>query len=343
MNPDPTTLAAALDLLRHRGGELERARQELAELRQELEDTNRGLIALHTELQDARQAEARLATVVQSSDDAIISMAPDGVIQTWNPGAERLLGHAEAGIVGHPVRDLMPPESQELFAEALARISNSEHAQPYDTRWRRADGTLVDVTVNVFPLAEPRVDLAGFSLIARDITERVSAHRQLERLARFDILTGLTNRAESFAQLQFALERPRHPGPHVGLLFCDVDHFKAVNDNWGHAAGDAVLATLAQRFCECVRRSDTVGRTGGDEMLVVLPGVHDIDEVTRVGETIRRRAAEPIQHDGRTIRTTVSVGATMATPGESVLAITARADAAMYQAKRSGRNTVTRI
>lgn len=343
MNPEPATLADALELLRHRSGELDRARQQLAQARQELEDTNRGLIALHTELQSAQLAEARLAAVVQSSDDAIISMTPDCLIQTWNPGADRLLGHDEHRIVGQPVRILMPPESQELFDDALQQIGSGDHPQPYDTRWRRGDGTLIDVAVNVFTLRDTSTDLTGFSIIARDIAERVSAQRQLERLAHFDILTGLMNRAESFARLESALERPRIPGPHLGLLFCDVDHFKTINDTWGHAAGDAVLAILAQRFCDCVRRGDTVGRTGGDEMLVVLPGVHGIDDVAQIGEKIRRRAAEPIQHDGLTIYTTVSIGATIARPGESVLTITARADAAMYQAKRSGRNTVTRI
>ena len=339
----PDNLGDALALLHQRESELRRASQQLAQARQELEDTNRGLIALHTELQAAQQAEARLAAVVQSSDDAIISMAPDCLIQTWNPGADRLLGHPEERVIGQPVQVLMPPESQELFAAALQQIHSHEHAEPYETQWRRADGNLIDVAVNLFTLRDPGVDLAGFSVIARDITTQIAAQRQLERLAHFDILTGLTNRAEAFARLEAALARPRSPGPHLGLLFCDVDHFKTVNDTWGHAAGDIVLATLAQRFCECVRQGDTVGRTGGDEMLVVLPGVHGIDDVARIGEKIRRRAAETIDYDGQPIHTTVSIGATIATPGESVLSITARADAAMYQAKRSGRNTVTRI
>ncbi len=341
--PAPKTLAGALELLRQRDQELRLSGQRLAQARQELEDTNRGLIALHTELQAAQRAEARLAAVVQSSDDAIISMSPDCVIQTWNPGADRLLGHPERRIIGQPVQTLMPAESRNLFEQALQQIRSGEHPRPYDTQWRHANGTLIDVAVNVFTLRDTSVDLAGFSVIARDITTRVAAQRQLERLAHFDVLTGLMNRAESFARLEAALEHPRTPGPHLGLLFCDVDHFKTINDTWGHAVGDVVLATLSRRFCDCVRRGDTVGRTGGDEMLVVLPGVHNIDEVARIGEKIRRRAAEPIHHDGQSIRTTVSIGATIATPGESVLTLTARADAAMYQAKRTGRNTVTRI
>jgi diguanylate cyclase (GGDEF)-like protein len=159
-------------------------------------------------------------------------------------------------------------------------------------------------------------------------------------LARFDTLTGLANRAEAISRLELALAHPPADGTHLGILFCDIDHFKTINDTWGHGIGDAVLTTVAARICESVRHGDTVGRTGGDEILVVLPDVHSIDEVARIGEEIRFRAAEPIHESGATIHVTLSIGATVADPGESVSSITARADAAMYQAKSSDRNTV---
>ena len=140
-----------------------------------------------------------------------------------------------------------------------------------------------------------------------------------------------------------ALEHPPAFGTHLGILFCDVDHFKDINDTWGHGIGDAVLITLAARIRESVRQGDTVGRTGGDEILVVLPGLHSIDEVAHIGEKIRCRATEAIHESGNTIHATLSIGATIAVPGEPVSSITARADAAMYQAKLSDRNTVILI
>ncbi len=127
------------------------------------------------------------------------------------------------------------------------------------------------------------------------------------------------------------------------MLFCDTDQFKAINDTWGHTVGDVVLSTVAGRIRDCVRDGDTVGRVGGDEMLVLLPGVHSIDEVVLIAEKICCRAAEPIHHLGQTIYTTLSIGATLAARGESVSAVTTRADAAMYKAKRAGRDTVTSI
>ncbi|MCH9729165.1 MAG: GGDEF domain-containing protein [Actinomycetia bacterium] len=191
----------------------------------------------------------------------------------------------------------------------------------------------------------------------RDVTERheyehrllrehqqlVEAQQELEQLARIDALTGLVNHAETMARIETALADPRVPGKHLGVLFCDVDHFKAINDTRGHTVGDVVLSTVASRIRDCVDGSDTVGRTGGDEMLVLLPGIDSIDQVQAVAEKIRCRVAEPIHHLGRTLNATVSIGATLAVRGESVSAMTDRADWAMYKAKRAGRNTTTAI
>lgn len=172
------------------------------------------------------------------------------------------------------------------------------------------------------------------------VDDQVEAEQQLERLARFDTLTGLVNRAEALARLDAALRQPRPPETHVGVLFCDVDHFKAINDRWGHGTGDVVLATVAARIRASVRREDTVGRTGGDEMLILLPGVRSADELAQIAEKIRRRVAEPIHVSGNTISATLSIGATLALPAESVDAVTARADEAMYRAKSGDRNAV---
>jgi diguanylate cyclase (GGDEF)-like protein len=127
------------------------------------------------------------------------------------------------------------------------------------------------------------------------------------------------------------------------VLFCDIDRFKTINDTWGHAVGDMVLTTVAGWVRECVRDGDTVGRVGGDELLVLLSGIHSVDELAEIAEDVRRRAAQPIHHAGNAIRVTLSIGATLAVPGESVSAMTARADSAMYQAKRAGRDAVIRM
>jgi diguanylate cyclase (GGDEF)-like protein len=172
-----------------------------------------------------------------------------------------------------------------------------------------------------------------------DVTDQVAAERELQRLARIDLLTGLANRGEVIACLESALEPTRGPQSRWGVLFADVDGFKAINDTFGHVVGDMVLTTLASRIRHGVREGDFVGRMGGDEILVLLPGVHSIDEATRIAEKIRRHAAQPLHAAGHTIKVTLSIGAVLAAPGQTASTVLARADAAMYQAK-TRRNAV---
>lgn len=326
---EPRTLAEALEILRQNDNELSRAVEDLNQARQDLEE--------------CRRAEARLAAVVKSSNDAIISMTPDCAIQTWNPGASRMLRYVETHLVGEHIHALMRSSARELFGKAMQQILSGYHPLPYETQWRRADGSLVDVSVTVSALSADNGDIIGFSAVARDITAQLEIQRELQRLAHFDALTGLANRAQMIEHVRSALRDMRKPGPHLGVLYCDIDHFKEINDTLGHSVGDLVLATVAERIRDCVREDDSVGRMGGDEMLVLLPGLHSLDEAAGIGEKISGRAAEPIYHFDQTVHVTLSMGATLAIPGESVSAMTARADAAMYQAKRAGRNQVSTI
>ncbi|WP_425272317.1 PAS domain-containing sensor histidine kinase [Mycolicibacterium aubagnense] len=177
--PEPATLADALNALRERDTALRQAHRQLSEAHQELEDTNRGIIALHTELEAARHAESRLAAIVLSSDDAMISMTPQCVIQTWNPGAQQLLGYAETEIVGQSMRTLLPRASEDDFTESLQRVRRGDHAQAYDTQWHRANGTVVDVVVTVSALRDSTDELIGYSAVAHDITERLRTQAEL--------------------------------------------------------------------------------------------------------------------------------------------------------------------
>jgi PAS domain S-box-containing protein len=159
--------------------ELARRAQLVDELSQELDDTNRGLIALHTELEAARRAEARLAAIVASSDDAMISVGPSHLIQTWNPGAQRLFGHTEQHIVGQSIDTLMPDAAFHVFQAVVEQIRSEGHADSYQSRWRRTDGTDVDVAVTVSPMCDAEGALIGFSTVARDITHQLAAQAEL--------------------------------------------------------------------------------------------------------------------------------------------------------------------
>ncbi|MFF0297998.1 PAS domain S-box protein [Kitasatospora sp. NPDC004614] len=153
----------------------------IADLRQELDDTNRGLIALHTELEAAQRAASRLAAIVTSSDDAMICVdpAPTHLVQTWNPGAQRLFGHTEQQIVGQPAGVLLPGGAMDALHTAVAEIRAGGRAEPHETRWRRSDGTEVDVAVTVSAMSGADGTLIGFSTVARDITAQLAAQAEL--------------------------------------------------------------------------------------------------------------------------------------------------------------------
>lgn len=178
----------------------------------------------------------------------------------------------------------------------------------------------------------------------RDVTDRHGMTEILEHRARTDELTKLLNRRAAFEQIEDLRGKTPRTGGDIAILFVDFDKFKDINDAYGHAAGDEVLRVTADRLRSCLRHSDDLGaRVGGDEMLVVLHGVHGMKDAAAIAEKLRRSAAAPVRFDGTSIEATVSVGVALARAEESTDALVSRADAAMYEAKQRGRNQVITI
>ncbi len=308
---------------------------------------------------DEQRGHSMFHDLLEAAPDATIIVGPDGRITLANAQTNRMFGYPREDLIGSAVEVLLPPRLRgkhvgyrtDFLADPVLRPMGDGPGL-----WgMRRDGTEFPVDISLSPLRIEQT-LHVWAAI-RDVTERhecqeqlrrqkdalIETQRKLERLALVDTLTGLLNHAETMARLEAALANPRAPGAHLGVLFCDADRFKAINDDWGHTVGDAVLSAMAERIRGCLRDGDTVGRVGEDEMLVLLPGLHSLDVAIQIADKVRCRVAEPIHRRGQTIHVTVSIGATLAHPGESVDAMTARADAAMYKAKRAGRNTVNAI
>lgn len=295
------------------------------------------------------EAQAQYRILADNLVDVVVLLNGATVVHlkgnevAWiSPSVQAAFGDPPPQWIGSDFSSRIHPDDIDAVEAALGGLASGDSVV---TRFRvsNADAEYHWVDGHCKPYVDADGETDGVLMALRLVDELVAAERQLQRLARFDALTGLVNRGEAISRLRAALDDRRAPGPHLGVLFCDLDHFKAINDTWGHAAGDVVLATTADRIRACVREEDTVGRTGGDEMLVLLPGIHNLEEVIAIAEKIRCHASEPIHHEGNTIHTTMSIGAAVSTPGESADALTARADAAMYRAKQAGRNTVTHI
>jgi diguanylate cyclase (GGDEF)-like protein len=178
----------------------------------------------------------------------------------------------------------------------------------------------------------------------RDVTARQQSADDMAKRARTDELTKLLNRREVFDRLRDLHGKTPRTGHDLAVLFVDFDKFKSINDTHGHAAGDEVLRVTADRIRTCLRHDDDLGaRVGGDEMMVVLHGVHGLPDAAGVAEKLRALAAEPVRFHDTAIPATVSIGVALAHTGEKPEALVARADEAMYRAKQHGRNQVVTI
>lgn len=211
-------------------------------------------------------------------------------------------------------------------------------------RLRSKEGAAHWVEVNSGPYLDANGREAGIVSTIRLIDRQIEAEEELMRRAKTDELTRLFNRKEVLDRLHQFKGKSHRTGKRLGVLFVDLDRFKAINDTHGHAAGDAVLRTIADRIRDTLRTEDDIAaRIGGDEMLVVLHWVRGLADTARVGEKLRRRIEEPIVFDGKEILATVSIGVALAGREERVDELIARADDAMFRAKAHGRNRVVTI
>ncbi|MGE0626081.1 MAG: GGDEF domain-containing protein [Pseudomonadales bacterium] len=175
-------------------------------------------------------------------------------------------------------------------------------------------------------------------LTARMAVQLNEAHARLRELAHTDELTGLTNRRSFFQRAETVLGEARDADEHVSLLVIDADHFKQLNDTYGHATGDAALQFITEQLSTCVRKTDLLCRLGGEEFAVLLPDM-DGTEATKLAERIVERvASRPMVWDGKIIEMSVSCGIADTRSGRDMTALFKAADDALYAAKHNGRN-----
>jgi len=199
---------------------------------------------------------------------------------------------------------------------------------------------VIDISISSHALFDHTGAFAGVEGIYRDVTQRKNLERELQRLATTDMLTGMANRRSFLEVAEAAFQRAREGHAPLTLLMLDLDHFKTINDRFGHLEGDRVLAEFAQATKHQLRASDTVGRLGGEEFGLLLPSTtptEGADIATRILEAIR--ALELTDSNGQPYRITTSMGLGTLSPGDrSLHDLLDRADQALYLAKHRGRN-----
>lgn len=288
--------------------------------------------------EEVRESEQRFRSLFEQSMDAIYVVDYDGSNMKANRAWLDLFGYTTDELGALNIVDIYAnPEERKPLLRKIARTG----VVADEVKFKKKDGTVFDCARTVAARRDKKGNIIAFQGIMRDVTKEKRAYDELERLARYDTLTGLLNRRSLLERLEEWLRHVHRYGGEFCVIMLDLDHFKRVNDDYGHQVGDRVLAQTAEVLRQGSRQTDIVGRYGGEEFLVVLPHT-DCVGAGVVAERIRTRMERTAMDSGKgyTFEITVSLGIGARLDNDDVDSLVGRADRALYNAKKNGRNRV---
>jgi diguanylate cyclase (GGDEF)-like protein/PAS domain S-box-containing protein len=298
---------------------------------------------------ELRDNEEKMRAMIDAALDCIITINGEGKITHFNRASEITFGYRSQDVIGRNLAEIIiPPPYREQHLAGMQHFMATGETRVMGKRLEltamRADGSEFPAELTIAQLnREGPPLLTGF---LRDITDRKKAEEEIHSLAFFDPLTRLPNRRLMRDRLQQALSSSTRHHSHGAILFIDLDNFKTLNDTRGHHIGDMLLVEVSIRLRTCIREEDTISRLGGDEFVVVLERLHEemplaAMEAEQVGDKICHKLSQPYLLQGFDYHNTCSVGIALYRDSSlNVDELLKRADTAMYEAKRAGRNTV---
>jgi len=279
----------------------------------------------------------RYRALFERTNDGVVIIDLNWIVLSANTQAVELLGYSETEIVGLNSLELGAPDNLGEMDHRREQILEGEKLTTFEEVLVRKDGSQVPVELNMALVYAVNGDPCHVQCIIRDITERKNYQLQLEQQALYDPLTNLPNRTlfeDRYQKIHSEIDQSL-----VAVLFVDLDNFKCVNDEYGHAVGDQVLQELSRRMQGTLRESDTVARMGGDEFVIILDSIRNKMDVSKITEKLLNNIYLPIQLGEHSIQITASVGISIAEKRNLPdLDLLKNSDAAMYQAKDSGKN-----
>ncbi|WP_432735295.1 PAS domain S-box protein [Maridesulfovibrio sp. FT414] len=284
-----------------------------------------------------RMAEEDRKHIFELSLDLLCVTDLEGRFVELNPAWKNILGWEEQRLKGKFWIDYVHPEDRESSVESMKRLLSGLEIRNFENRYRCSDGSWrwIDWSLNV------DMDRGKVTAVARDVSERKAMVDELKRMASTDVLTGANNRRCFLDRSKEEIDRFVRYGGSLALLMLDIDHFKIINDTYGHDAGDEVLKELVRCSRETLRTSDIFGRIGGEEFAALLVQ-GNIQSSMQAAERLRKSLEElEVRVGGQVIRFTVSIGLTMiCMDNPSIEEALKQADRCLYRAKNEGRNRV---
>jgi len=290
-----------------------------------------------------RESEQNFRRLFDSLQDVYYRTNAQGVVQHVGPGVRRVLGYEPHEIEGRTAESYYP-QSSDRDAFKAAILADGE-VSDFPGQMVRRDGQVIDISISSHALYDHAGNFAGVEGIYRDVTQRKNLERELQRLATTDMLTGIANRRAFLETAESAYAHSCHSGEPLTLLMLDLDHFKAINDLYGHLEGDRALVDFAQAVKSELRASDAVGRLGGEEFGVLLPLTtlaEGLEAANRILQSVR--ALQLSDDTGQAYRITASLGVgAFRQSDRSLRDMLDRADQALYLAKHRGRDQIASL
>jgi diguanylate cyclase (GGDEF)-like protein/PAS domain S-box-containing protein len=288
--------------------------------------------------QELQNSEAKYKAVVKQINEGIFLVDANSkqIIET-NEAASQLLGYSPQELTTFKVDDFLVNKHQEFSQYLRNVLNNNNYNITKELEYKHKQGHVIDVEISATVINYAQRQIICF--VFRNITKRKHLEDKLKYTAYHDNLTGLYNRSFFNEYFKKALINAKRQNHLIAIMFIDLDHFKEINDNYGHKFGDELLQQFAQRLQTCLRSQDITARWGGDEFTILLPNIHTEKEVIKIAERIINSLKNPFQIGANPISLRSSIGISIypdhAQDPETLLI---KADLALYCTKEKGRN-----
>lgn len=316
--------------------------RELFDMFQRYRDAKRTEAAARTDLGEAQSQRDEVRDLYDHAPCGYHSLDKEGRIVRMNQTELGWLGRSLEEVLGRPYSDFLSEQSQQVFRERFPEFARDGYIRDLEMELIKGTGSPMPILISATAIRDAQGNFLASRTTVFDNTEQKMNEAQLERLARTDVLTSLSNRRDFYERAQQEVARAKRSGKAFSLMLLDVDFFKKINDQYGHAGGDEVLRRLSRVLSDLLREVDSPARLGGEEFVVLMPET-PLEGARLVAERVRAGMEATVVElgDGRLIRFTVSIGLAQWADGEDDIDVPLhRADEALYRAKAGGRNQV---